>query len=93
MIADQFILVYIGISQRAKGGEKTKQLTTAVARSAPREVQLKTSVSTPNTIILQGGEHKATAMSECNSVQKIIELNEVKPQQPRGGEVKTSVLC
>ncbi len=64
LIAEQFILVYTEARQSARG-EKAKQLTTAVARSAPREVQLRTSVSTPNTIILQG--HKATARSVCNN--------------------------
>lgn len=49
---------------------KVKQLTTAVARSAPREVQLRTSVSTPNTIILQTHKERAAAWLQRGSAGK-----------------------
>lgn len=68
LIAD---LCFAGYSRRwvREGGRRRGgQLTTAVARSAPRDVQLRTSVSTPNTIILQG--HRATATAESRSEPK-----------------------
>lgn len=69
LIAGLFIEVCIGISQWVMG-VKAPRLTTAAARSAPSEVQLRTSVSTPNTIILQT-RRKETARSQCSSEQII----------------------
>lgn len=48
-----YVWVHIEASKDRGGGARAEQLTTAEARSAPREAQLRTSVSTPNTIILQ----------------------------------------
>lgn len=79
LIAGQFIRVCIGRSQQMRG-VKAQQLTTAAARSAPSEVQLRTSVSTPNTIILQT-HRKETARSPRSSVQQSASQMQLKTVQ------------
>lgn len=55
IVKDQFVLVFFFFTTLSVRGEQLRQLTTAAARSTPRDVQLRTSASTPDTIILQGG--------------------------------------
>lgn len=88
LIAGQFIEVCIRISQWVRG-VKALQLTTAAARSAPSEVQLRTSVSTPNTIILQT-HRKETARSQCSSEQQSASQMRIIWRRCKQGVVNSS---
>lgn len=88
LIAGLFIEVCVGISPWVMG-VKAPRLTTAAARSAPSEVQLRTSVSTPNTIILQT-RRKETARSRCSSEQQSASQMQIIWRRCKQGVVNSS---